>query len=546
MGQIRRHFLTILLGVLTILLGAAALPAWGQKFYPDDPLWKEPPPLAVAKASPIDINLDYDFFRESFFEPDKEEIKHHNPCPSQAINTLGEVPDSSWFTNRLGTREMTLEELVRGPGISNAPATDKPWTVTSGKNQGISPGLVFLDSRGHKYFLKFDPKTNPEMASAADVIGAKFLYDLGYFTPENYIVRFDRSQLVLNEKSHYKDAAGREHPMTDWDVDNILKKVPRDKDGRYRGMASLNVAGGLLGPHRYYGTRTDDPNDIVPHENRRDQRGLYVFFAWLNHTDAKALNSMDSLVEENGVRYVKHFLLDFGDIMGSDSDTPKDPRRGHVYAFDFTPALEQFASVGLYIPSWMRAHYPDIPEIGNFDSKSFDPEDWHSNFPNPAFGLRTPGDTYWAAKKLMAMGDEAIRAIVETGQYSDPHAVDWATRCLIERRDKIGRAFFADVLPLDNFQVRNGELVFENLAVKYHFENPRSYTVQWFTFDNRSGGKAPIAGASSFAVPQGDAAILAANIHGADSTKTVTVYLRGGKVIGVDRTLGRPAGSTGY
>ena len=31
------------------------------------------------------------------------------------VNTLDEVPDSSWFTNRIGRREIPLDELVRGP-----------------------------------------------------------------------------------------------------------------------------------------------------------------------------------------------------------------------------------------------------------------------------------------------------------------------------------------------------------------------------------------------------------------------------------------------
>jgi len=39
--------------------------------------------------------------------------------------------------------------------------------------------------------------------------------------------------------------------------------------------------------------------------------------------------------------------------------------------------------------------------------------------------LRTPGDTYWAAKKVMAFSDNAIRAILRTGQYEDARAVEW-------------------------------------------------------------------------------------------------------------------------
>ena len=65
---------------------------------------------------------------------------------------------------------------------------DKPWKVVAAKNEGITPGLTIQDSHGRKYVLKFDPKTNPEMASAADVIGCKFFYALGYNAPEDRIL----------------------------------------------------------------------------------------------------------------------------------------------------------------------------------------------------------------------------------------------------------------------------------------------------------------------------------------------------------------------
>jgi len=529
MAQIRKY---LLISICTVLAGPLA----AQRFFPDDPLWREPPPINVEKARAREINDYFDFFQSTFFPPDKKEIEHHQPGPSEAVNTLGEVPDSAWFTNRIGARSMSIEELVRGPGVDHAPATDKNWIVVSAKNEGVTPGLVVRDSANRKYFLKFDPKSNPDMATASDVVAAKFYYALGYNAPENYIVYFRREQLSLSEKSTFKDAMGHKRPMTARDIDDILAKLPRGRDGRYRGMASFTIPGDLLGPFRYTGTRSDDPNDIVAHENRRDLRGLYVFCAWLNHTDAKSINSMDSLVEENGVRFVKHYLLDFGDLMGSDSDEPKDVIRGHEYVFQVKPIVAQLATFGFYAPAWMRADFPHIPAIGNFDYRTFDPEQWHSNYQNTAFELRTPGDTYWAAKKVMAFGDDAIRAILKTGQYEDGRAVEWAARCLIERRNRIGRAFFHDVLPLDHFAVRDGKLVFDDLAVKYGFEGARSYSVQWVAFDNGTSRRTPIAGAESFDVPPSPEPYLAAVIQANDPRKTVTVYLRGEQVVGIDRS----------
>src|SRR5262249_31126965 len=176
-----------------------------RKFLRDDPILQDPAPIQVGKIKSHKINEYYDFFQQTFFEPDKP-LKHaHQPRPSAGINTLGDVPDSAWFTNRMGTRQMSMAELVRGPGDSHAPSMNGPWTVNSGKNEGITPGLVITDSEKRKYVLKFDPKSNPEMASAVDVIGSRFFHALGYNVPENYIVYFTRKQLALSEKSKFVD-----------------------------------------------------------------------------------------------------------------------------------------------------------------------------------------------------------------------------------------------------------------------------------------------------------------------------------------------------
>ncbi|MBZ5585848.1 MAG: hypothetical protein LAQ30_27380 [Acidobacteriia bacterium] len=515
---------------VALLMGA---PASARKFYPDDPLVRDPKPLPVEKVRKHGINEYFDFFQNTFWEPDKEEKKRHDPVPSEAVNTLGEVPDSAWFTNFQSPVELVQAAFCFVDGNNNGnmrqsePLSNPSWFPV---RESVSP------SKGRKYFLKFDPMSNPEMASAADVIGSKFFYGLGYNTPENYVVNFGRRQLTVSEKSTYSDPRGHERPMTDADVDDIMRKVPKDREGGYRGMASLAVPGDAIGPFRYYGTRTDDPNDIVSHENRRDLRGLYVFAAWLNHTDSKSINSMDTMVDDGGVSHVKHFLIDFGAILGSDSFEPKSPRAGNVYLFDFKPAAWQFLSLGLYAPTWMRADYPHIREVGHLEYETFDPERWRNNYPNPAFDLRTPGDTFWAAKKVMAFSDDAIRAVVATGRYSDRRASEWVSKCLIERRNRIGRTFFNDVLPLDGFSVRDGRLYFEDLAAKYGFQAARRYEVAWSEFNNETEMKTPLRGAASFAVPSSAAEYLAADIRGDEPRKTVTVYLRGNRVVGIDRT----------
>jgi hypothetical protein len=183
------------------------------------------------------------------------------------------------------------------------------------------------------------------------------------------------------------------------------------------------------------------------------------------------------------------------------------------------------------------ADCPHLPEVGRFEYETFNPRIWRNNYPNPAFELHNPPATrFGGAKKAMAFSDDAIHAILSTAQYSEQRTAEWVVTCPIERRNKIGRAFFEDVLLLDSFAGSGGRSTFEDLAARYGFRESPVYSVQWFEYDNRTGARAPVSQAATFDVPGSQAPHLAATIQTGDPMKTVTVYIHDDCVVGMERT----------
>ena len=82
-------------------------------------------------------------------------------------------------------------------------------------------------------------------------------------------------------------------------------------------MAQSGLPGRVIGGFKYFGTRPDDPNDVVPHEHRRELRALQVFGGWTNLVDMKAGNTLDTVITENGRSVVRHYLQDVGSTFGT-------------------------------------------------------------------------------------------------------------------------------------------------------------------------------------------------------------------------------------
>src|SRR5262249_13137838 len=147
-------------------------------------------------------------------------VKHKPQGSSLGVNTLDEVPDNPWYTNRHAEARMTIQQLVRGPGDGQPPSQSGKWKIISAKTDGVTPGFMIEDANAARYLLKFDPARYPELASAADMIGSKFFYAFGYNTPENYIVRFRRGQFAFDHTAKFR-TNGRERPLTTHVLDEI-------------------------------------------------------------------------------------------------------------------------------------------------------------------------------------------------------------------------------------------------------------------------------------------------------------------------------------
>jgi hypothetical protein len=466
------------------------------RFYPDDPIAIDRDTAADASATARDPLGNYaDFVLNTFVR-----VGDKRAIPAVNVNTLGEVPDSSWFTNRLGSRPMSVDEIVRGPDrVHRLDIGD--WVIVAGKGEGRQAGFRAVsatDPAGPMYQIEFDPIGNPEMATGAEIIGTAIYHALGYNVVDVYLVEIDTSRLSIAPTATI-EVAGVRRAFTARDLDQVLKRAARKADGRLRATASRFADGRNVGPFRYYGTRPDDPNDIYPHEHRRELRGNRVFCAWLNHDDSRAVNTLDMLVESGSGRHVKHYMFDFGSILGSGTNEEDHPWVGHEYVVERRPALLTLASFGLWRRPFIDVEAPShLPAAGNFTADGFRPAAWKPHYPNAAFRNAQPEDLFWAARLVAAFTPEAVGRIVEKAQFSDPAVADHVTGALLRRRALILREWLTHVNPIANPRVdRAGVLQFANAAVDAGLAAPPlRYELSWFQFDNGSGRRTYVGGES--------------------------------------------------
>jgi hypothetical protein len=482
-------------GMLTVLLGCGSLalqrPPVAHTHGDQRPLPAVPHTRTPSLANDI-VEMSFAYQVEQFFDAPRLWRKWSGrPYEALNVDRFDEVPNSSWFTNRNQVAPLSLEAVRQGASLTGGPDTTAPWQVVSLKSAGVTPGMTVIDGRGDRYIVKFDPPDFPELPSAAEVVVSRLFHAAGYNVPENYIAYLSPNILEPAPGAKFsigtsdKRSSLTERALSRDDLEAMLRKANPMGAPRVRVLASRFLPGRPVGPWSYRSTRSDDYNDVYPHEHRRDLRGLYVICSWLNHADMKEENTLDMYDPERR-RVLTHYLIDSGAAMGSNSTHPSGPRRGRANSFDLKESLTRLLTLGLYVRDYERApRTVDYPAAGYLGNEVFKPESWKPMYPMPAFEEMTRRDAFWGTRITTSFSDAQIAAAVSAGEYSDPAAAAAVAAFLRERRDRIGRYWFARLNSLDRFAIEDEALVFADLALDRGYATDTVYDFAVWTEEGK-------------------------------------------------------------
>jgi hypothetical protein len=459
----------VVFGQLALALFACGHPPGRFPLAP--PLWRDPDDVPYGPPPDEYISpMVWDVGDQSIFYPLTRVFALDPAGESINVNALDEVPDSSWFKNRIGQFGMSPAEIALGPcdpASGNAPT---PWQVTGAKPNGANPGFIIKDASGQRHLVKFDGTVQGPRATAADVIVSKLYHAAGYTVPCNRVVYFRKADVAIREGAKAETPSGEEEPLTQKHLDEVFAKAQVLPDGRLRASTSLFLSGKPIGPFTYQGTFDGDPNDVIPHQDRRELRGMRLLAAWTQHFDAREQNTLSMWVATGETQgYVRHSIIDFGDCFGSIWEPPTLGRRlGYSHYFDLSETLADWFTLGIRTRPWDVARFgPSGKVFGYYDVQHFQAEDWKGGYPNPAFSHMSERDGAWMARIIAQFSDAHLEQLVSIAQLESPALEAELFRLLSGRRDRVLDRYLTRLSPLTLPALRGGasaELCLRDLA----------------------------------------------------------------------------------
>jgi hypothetical protein len=468
-----------------LVLGAAAAfsadaGADDARWFPDRPVaWLEHDDANVASPPAENHLQDLDttlIVRDGLANEVDRVLALEGRRPAQDVNAADEVPCSTWFCARNHLHPMTPEAVAAGP---DAVAPIPPFTIVKGKDQGAATGFQIADAQHRKFMLKVDPAGHLGLATGGEMIGYRIFHAAGYNVPGAFSADVAPEDLKLDPHATFKLYRVEKRPLTQDRVDAQLRGVARYPDGRIRAVAVPWVPGKILGGFDLIGRRADDANDRIAHEDRRSLRASWMLYAWLSIEDPSAVNTMDSYVEQDGRRFVRHYHFDFGCAFGSATSHIQSLHQEGEYPIEVGRSLRALASLGLYHrpfeddrPEWQRL-VEQYPSVGYYPAETFDPDAYRTNRKLPTHIRMTDRDAYWGAKIVTSFSDEQLAAVVATARYPQPDGA-YVEHALRVRRDIIGRRYLRAVAAVEEPAVSDdgARVCFRDLAIARRYAEP--------------------------------------------------------------------------
>src|SRR5262249_1841684 len=152
--------------------------------------WEEHDDRPAPLPHRTDTAVNWAGTRDAVFLPADRLFGLEYGREAENVNSVDEVPDSSWFHDPRrdplapggwGVRVLSPEEGDRG-GVTPDDEPVFPVTVLHGKVGGSAAGFVVRDARGHKFQFKLDPWGRAGLVSSTEVVATRLAWAAGFRT----------------------------------------------------------------------------------------------------------------------------------------------------------------------------------------------------------------------------------------------------------------------------------------------------------------------------------------------------------------------------
>jgi hypothetical protein len=243
-----------------------------------------------------------------------------------------------------------------------------------------------------------------------------------------------------------------------------------------------------VGPTPVTGTRDGDPNDRVPHTERRTLRALKLALFWVGSTrlDPNALR--DAYAGMPGQGHLVHWIVGLDDALGVTAihDAP-DARLGGEGRQLGANALNALVTLGLGLryPPPLQTRWP---ALGDFDERA-SPERFAPQPPFEPIDRILPADAYWAAKRIAAVPGDVVARAVMAAKMSDAGSAARALEVLEARRASILASGLQKVTPAEVERVTAARLALRDEAIARGLE-PATETAYAIEYLDAAGAPA--------------------------------------------------------